>query len=183
MSAATSTAQPAPHAHDDLSNRGMLCTDESSIPAAPAHDESSSHAAPSADVRPGNLYFLAAGAWYTLVSMAQLAAGRADPQVNAGRMIRGLFTRHIDGALDGIHHESGHCYTCRVPKGLLSDAEAVSRLVLCEDGVAIGPAHASHSDIRALGGGRYSHWSGWLYFSTPDNTDPRTNGRVYTYRD
>lgn len=161
MSAATSTEQPAPHAHDDLSNRGAIST----------------------DVRPGRLYFLAAGAWYTLVSMAQLAAGRADPQVNAAKMIRGVFTRHLHGQLDEIHKETGHCYTCRVPKGLLSDAEAVSRLVLCEDGVPIGTAHASHSDIRALGGGRYSHWSGWLYFSTPDNTDPRTNGRVYTYRD
>jgi len=183
MSAATSTAPPAPHSHDESSNRGAPCTDESSIPAPHAHDESSNRGVISTDVRPGNLYFLAAGAWYTLVSIAQLAAGRADPQVSAGRMIRGLFTRHIDGSLDAVHHESGHCYTCRVPKGLLSDAEAVSRLVLLEDGAPLGPAHSSHNDIRTHGGGRYSHWTGWLYFSTPDNTDPRTNGRVYTYRD
>lgn len=172
MSTAASSVQRASDAHDESSNRGVHC-----------HDASSKRRAPSTDVRPGKVYFVAAGAWYTLVSMVQLARGRFDPQVNAGRMIRGLFTRHIDGVLDGIHHESGHCYTCRVPKGLLSDAEARSRLVVCEDGRPLGPAHSSHNDIRTLGGGRYSHWSGWLYFSTPDNSDPRSNGRAYTYRD
>ena len=161
MSEAIVSTADAGHAHDESSNRGML----------------------SADVRPGNLYFIAAGAWYTLVSIVQLAVGRFDPEVNLAKMARGALMRHIHGQLDEIHQETGHCYTCRVPRGLLSDAEATSRLVIYEDGTALGPAHSSHNDIRTHGGGRYSHWTGWLYFSTPDYTDPRTNGRAYTYRD
>lgn len=133
--------------------------------------------------RPGTMYFLAAGAWYTLHSVVQLALGRFDPNVNLLKMARGMATRHIHGQLETINKETGHCYTCAVPRGLLSDAEAVSRLIVYEDGVPIGPAHSSHTDIREQGGGRYSHWSGWLYFSTPDNSDPRSNGRTYTFRD
>jgi hypothetical protein len=51
-----------------------------------------------------------------------------------------------------------------------------------------------HDDIRALGGGRYSHWIGSdqgtpdgvlessLYFSASDNSDPNENGRRYSIR-
>lgn len=133
--------------------------------------------------RPGSLYFVGAAAWYTLYSMVQLGRGRFDPDVNLARMLRGVLTRHIGGRLENVNKETGRCYTCAVPKGLLSDAEATSRLIVYEDGRPIGPAHSSHSDIREHGEGRYSHWSGWLYFSTPDGSDPRSNGRVYTYRD
>ena len=55
-----------------------------------------------------------------------------------------------------------------------------SSLQLLENGIAIGPAHSVHEDIRRIGGGRYSHWRGGLLFSTSDNTDPRVNGRTYT---
>jgi len=37
--------------------------------------------------------------------------------------------------------------------------------------------------VRQLGGGRYSVWGNFLYFSSSDNSDPRTNGRVYRLRD
>jgi len=55
-----------------------------------------------------------------------------------------------------------------------------SRLLLFEDDTLLGPAHALHDDIRAYGGGRYSHWLTHLYFSASDNTDPNINRRVYT---
>jgi len=140
---------------------------------------------PKVDVkdRPGSLYFLAIGMWYTLDSIVQLALGKFDPKVNGLKMLRGMATRHIHGQIDAINKETGHCYTCVLPKGLLSDAEAVSRLTIYEDGAPFGSPHCSHTDIRGQGGGRYSHWTGWLYFSTPDNSDPRINGRKYTYRD
>src|SRR5436853_5305763 len=50
-----------------------------------------------------------------------------------------------------------------------------SRLRLMEDGKPLGPAHASHDDIRSHGGGLFSHWGDDLYFSTSDNSDPRTS--------
>ena len=54
-----------------------------------------------------------------------------------------------------------------------------SPVVLFEDGVAIGPPHALHTDIRTLGAGRYSHWEEWLRFSPTRNDDAREH--VYTY--
>jgi hypothetical protein len=36
-----------------------------------------------------------------------------------------------------------------------------------------------HDQIRHEGKGRYSHWGDHVFFSSSDNTDPRTNGRTY----
>jgi len=52
---------------------------------------------------------------------------------------------------------------------------------LFENGKELGAAHASHGDIRSIGKGQFSHWGTSLIFSASDNTDPRTNGRSYTY--
>jgi hypothetical protein len=60
-----------------------------------------------------------------------------------------------------------------------ADDPVVSQLELFENGVALGPAHTYHEDIHARGLGRYSHWYDTLYFSSSDNSDPRTNGRDY----
>jgi hypothetical protein len=54
-----------------------------------------------------------------------------------------------------------------------------SRVVLLEDGIELGPAHAPHDDIRMLGAGRYSHWKRQLWFSTSDNSSPLDNARRY----
>jgi hypothetical protein len=62
-----------------------------------------------------------------------------------------------------------------------------STLRLFENGLEIGPAHSSHADIRNLGLGRFSHWAQTdgtgesIRFSASNNTNPRTNGRSYTY--
>lgn len=60
-----------------------------------------------------------------------------------------------------------------------------STLRLFENGVELKPAHSLHADIRSTGNGRFSHNKvlGYeaLRFSASDNTDPRTNGRTYTY--
>ncbi|WP_154072559.1 hypothetical protein [Bradyrhizobium erythrophlei] len=44
------------------------------------------------------------------------------------------------------------------------------------------PRTTLHKDIREQGGGRFSHWGDTIIFSTPDGTDPRTNGRVHSIR-
>lgn len=56
-----------------------------------------------------------------------------------------------------------------------------SQLQLWEDGAALGPAHSAHDRIVAEGGGRYSHWSDGLRFSSCDNSDPNQNGRAYSF--
>jgi hypothetical protein len=58
--------------------------------------------------------------------------------------------------------------------------QAVSRLAMLEDGKPLGPPHQEHPIIRNKGKGAYSHWGNGFYFSTSDNSDPRTNGRAYT---
>jgi len=55
-----------------------------------------------------------------------------------------------------------------------------SRLLLFEDGKLIGSPHSLHENIRKTGGGRYSHWDGTLYFSTPDCANPIGNGKTYS---
>ena len=54
-----------------------------------------------------------------------------------------------------------------------------SPLRLLEDGRHVGVPHVAHAEIRGKGTGRYSFWSDTLYFSTPDGSDPNTNGRNY----
>ncbi len=53
-------------------------------------------------------------------------------------------------------------------------------LRLFEDGVELGPGNSTHDAILSKGGGRYSHWGRQLWFSTPDGSDPGSNGRSYT---
>jgi hypothetical protein len=60
-----------------------------------------------------------------------------------------------------------------------------SVLRIFENGVELLPPHSSHSDIASMGRGRFSHWNDGsfvaLYFSASDNSNPKTNGRTYTY--
>ncbi len=81
---------------------------------------------------------------------------------------------------------SGHCWRVRLKNvSIMGDSPAATKastLVLLEDGMVLGSAHALHDDIRQLGLGRYSHWEGYLFFSTSDNSDPNNNGRVYVLK-
>jgi hypothetical protein len=84
-------------------------------------------------------------------------------------------------------YEDGWSYWVPIPKtrGIwkiprdMPESPFASELQLQENGVTIGPPHSEHELIRAYGEGRYSHWGGGLYFSASDNTDPRSNGRIY----
>lgn len=51
-----------------------------------------------------------------------------------------------------------------------------------ENGRFIGALTPSHDAIRQSGSGKYNVWNGVLWFSSSDNTDPRTNGRIYGIR-
>lgn len=85
---------------------------------------------------------------------------------------------------DVMRPEIGFAYTAGMDFGEEGDRGTPgaddSQLLLFEDGRPLGPAHSLHAAIREQGGGRYSHWTReGLYFSTSDNSDPRTNGRTY----
>ncbi len=70
---------------------------------------------------------------------------------------------------------------------LFEEGDAVERphrssLLLFENGVPLGPAHSDHASIQELGGGRFSHWGEWLYFSSSENLPPNRNACSYLLR-
>ncbi len=90
-----------------------------------------------------------------------------------------------------IHLIAGKAFSYTLPANPLSSVFKLagdnlqtpdrSTLRVLEDGRQLGPAHTLHADIKALGGGRFSHWGDQLVFSTSDGSSPKTNARVYTY--
>ena len=120
-------------------------------------------------------YLAVAGVWLLLT--------RQIPPPGLVRFIRAALRPRFRGVLSDVRGETGYCFIAALPEKLLSDLESASRLELLEDGRPLGPAHASHDDIRHIGSGRYSHWGSRLYFSTADNSDPRRNGRIYEVRE
>jgi len=84
------------------------------------------------------------------------------------------------GPLLNIQHEAGFSFYA-VVKFLLPASVffPITMLLLEDEKILPGPSNADHEDIRILGKGRYSFWKGMVYFSTPDNSDPRFNGRIY----
>lgn len=88
--------------------------------------------------------------------------------------------------LSGAKSDAGFSVLVKraIPASIIGDESGnpqASVIRIFEDGKEIGPAHSAHADIRSVGKGRFSHWGTNLYFSASDNTDPRKNGRKYTY--
>lgn len=102
--------------------------------------------------------------------------------------------RRVDVDASAIRTDSGRAFVVDLPAAArwliyLDPADHgdsnSSTLELFENGAALGPAHASHQEIRERGGGRFSFWGAdrpELYFSTSDGSDPRSNGRSYESR-
>jgi hypothetical protein len=81
-----------------------------------------------------------------------------------------------------IQPENGSSYLAYTGRPRLSSHAAPSPSVVLENNVPLGPGNALHDTIRQVGRGHYSFWHEHVYFSTPDNTDPRNNGRSYSIR-
>ena len=113
-----------------------------------------------------------------LACLTLLATGPLAPRID--RVI----------APTAVVRDQGLAFVTPVPKafhfplhvqGAVPGMKASGVLVLFEDGFPLGQSDAQHADIRTRGEGLYSHWSRHLYFSSSDGTDPRINGRVYSY--
>ncbi|MBY0276534.1 hypothetical protein K2Z84_14425 [Candidatus Binatia bacterium] len=83
-----------------------------------------------------------------------------------------------------VRLQSGHAFWVALPEEWLPYASSLddpqrSTVILQEDGRPLGPANAPVTTVQTTGRGSFVHWGGWLYFSTSDNTDPRSNGREY----
>ncbi len=93
-------------------------------------------------------------------------------------------SEHLSLKVASAQKESGNSYYLDGNFGITGDSQSSptsSTLKIYENGKELGPAHSSHKEIRSIGNGRFSHWENELYFSSSDNSDPRTNGRRYTY--
>jgi Macrocin-O-methyltransferase (TylF) len=82
-----------------------------------------------------------------------------------------------------MRFDQGYGHTCTlppaIPPGDSEDAPFRSSARLFENGLELGPRHVPHDQIRALGGGRYSHYGTALFFAARDNTSPIKNRREY----
>lgn len=85
---------------------------------------------------------------------------------------------------NSINQEIGFCWQIDLSEFLIegdsSEEPHRSPFILCEDGRPLTRGHSSHDVIRNIGKGYFSHWGKRLYFSTSDNSDPRTNQRKYS---
>jgi hypothetical protein len=130
------------------------------------------------------LRFAVVAVYLACVMVWLVASRRIRPNFSIRRTLRALVSRrHKPTPLADIVPDDGHCYRAAVDPDLPSDAESISRLRLFEDGRPLPHAHADHAAIRRDGRGRYSHWHGSIYFATHDNTDPRSNGRRYVFKE
>ncbi len=84
-----------------------------------------------------------------------------------------------------ISAEKGFCYTYSfktMASKMFTYADIYSNLAIYEDGQQLSFGNAVHDDIRTLGRGHYSMWPECIFFSSSDNSDPRTNGNVYSIK-
>lgn len=151
--------------------------------------------------------FIGVGAYLGGVLAYLRLTGQLEPPRGFPSLLRlGLIRRAASllspprsGELEALRPDEGFAYVGSLPV-FTTDDLGVSRLQVLEDGHPLGPAHASHDEIRRLGEGRFSHWGiarrpgprrratrllnygSTVLFSASDNSDPRTNGRSYTYR-
>jgi hypothetical protein len=130
------------------------------------------------------LRFAVVAVYLTCVMAWLLVSRQIRPNFSVRRTLRALLVRRRRPMpLANIIHDAGHCYRAAVEPALLSDADSISRVQVYENGVALPRAHSDHDTIRRHGRGCYSHWNGSVYFSTSDNSDPRSNGRCYVYQE
>lgn len=98
--------------------------------------------------------------------------------LSGGALIQSLVRIRLP--ISCIQPEVGFAFTARTDYMELSSHERPSPAVVLENGQPLpGPGNVLHEDIRVKGQGRYSFWHEHVYFSSSDNTDPRTNGRLY----
>ena len=118
------------------------------------------------------LYLMGVGASPMLTGKAPI------PFLGRRRLLRlGPRTR---ATLSNPHHERGFCYVARIPPALVPDARGRPQLLVLEDGKPLPFDRSTLEAIRQMGKGRYAQSEAEVSFSASDNSDPSTNGRLYS---
>jgi len=82
--------------------------------------------------------------------------------------------------IDAVPKKPTHLYILPLGINWMSqDDLGLSPAVVYENGIPLSSPNSLHQTIKDDGNGGYSVWNGNLYFSSSDNSDPRTNGRKY----
>jgi 2-polyprenyl-6-hydroxyphenyl methylase/3-demethylubiquinone-9 3-methyltransferase len=109
-------------------------------------------------------------------------AGSPEPDIRDTRVevLKGVM-RTIDKP---VRHHRGRMYGVEYPDlANLADnttpAKNTSPIFMFEDSKQLESPHAIHADVVKHGAGRMSHWGDTILFSSTDNSDPRSNGRIY----
>jgi len=92
---------------------------------------------------------------------------------------------HVPIPAIDVDRDSGHRFRVRFSNTrtrLCLGAGLFAGATVEEDGVPLPHAQMLLPDIAARGQGRYWIGPDQIYFSTPDNSDPRTNGHTYSLR-
>jgi hypothetical protein len=171
-------ARPSFETENRFANEAMNADSEPSI-----HESGAGDSAIAATLRfvvvSGFLFLILAG----LLSVRSLKEIGAKIKIKSIRIRLPyrfwVIKRHL--AMASIRHDSGFSYVCEVKRRIPCDAKSRSRVMVYEDGAPLQAPHTPHDLIRMEGAGRFSHWDGHIFFSTSDNSDPRTNGRTYTF--
>ncbi len=111
-------------------------------------------------------------------SLSRLA-GRIDRRVEIVRAeepVAGLLIRPFK-------REGEHCFVAKLPASFEARIRPEMALEVSEVERPLGPGESLHETIRREGGGRFSFWKGWLYFSSSDGSDCNLNGRDYVVRE
>ena len=145
----------------------------------------STHKQTLSDLEPGTVYY------YRVI--AESSAGQKLTSRTLSFKTAGVATSapkneiiNFDGEVNvsSAWKEGKYAYVIKQDFGITSDSTSNSRistLRIFEDGLELATAHTPHQTIRDFGEGRFSHWEKNLYFSASDNSDPRTNGKKYTF--
>lgn len=116
-------------------------------------------------------------------ALSRIVSVRAATQASGDDQTTAPSRLGIDVTALSPMDDAGYGFAIQLPQ-IAGESDSLrhpgrSPWILLEDGVTLPHAHANHEEIRTHGGGRWSHWGRWLYFSSSDGTDPRSNGKRY----
>ncbi len=123
------------------------------------------------------------GGIWVLGFASALLLSLAAVQENYGVLVRDTVTMVPGQLLEENTTSDGRYGAVFRLRSDIAQRQLTSRLFsVYEDGRQLGPAVESRTEVDRLGNGRFAIKSRTLSFSASDGTDPRTNGRVYSFR-
>lgn len=113
-------------------------------------------------------------AWVILIGCTLFAVGKVN---RCSRISPRKLTLKCENIVQ--EPEKSNCYVYRFDPNLIPKLRESEKVYVVEDQDRLGFPDTPIEQIASQGFGRYLISPGVVYFSTPDNSDPRTNERIY----